>query len=164
MIGCEYVSLGVSVAITVKDGFAGSDDGDSGNGSAGLSRERVVAEVRDAVRRYLWPLAPGGTDGTGWPLGRPVRDRELEVVVARVAGVGGVAPINLFERQGLEWRKLPRAAAEGSVQLPLQAWQLPELLSVVVIVGDAAPDDLRGVPNPFADHSGVAVPVVPELC
>ncbi len=164
VIGCEYVSLGVSVAITVKDGFAGSDDGDSGNGSAGLSRERVVAEVRDAVRRYLWPLAPGGTDGTGWPLGRPVRDRELEVVVARVAGVGGVAPINLFERQGLEWRKLPRAAAEGSVQLPLQAWQLPELLSVVVIVGDAAPDDLRGVPNPFADHSGVAVPVVPELC
>ena len=79
-------------------------------------------------------------------------------------GVSGVAPINLFSRQGNEWRKLQRTSAEGAVQLPLQAWQLPELLSVVVIVGDEAPDDLRGVPNPFADQSGVAVPVVPELC
>jgi hypothetical protein len=129
-----------------------------------LSRESVVAEVRDALRRYLWPLAPGGADGAGWPLGRPVRDRELEVVVARVPGVSGVAPINLFQRQGEEWSKFPRATAEASVQVPLQAWQLPELLSVVVVVGDEAPDDLRGVPNPFADQAGVAVPVVPDLC
>lgn len=164
VIGCEYVPLGVSVAITVKDGFGSGEGSDTGAGSAGLSRESVVAEVRDALRRYLWPLAHGGTDGAGWPLGRPVRDRELEVVVARVPGVSGVAPINLFERRGNEWSKFPRASAEGSVQLPLQPWQLPELLSVVVVVGDEAPDNLRGAPNPFADQSGVAVPVVPDLC
>jgi predicted phage baseplate assembly protein len=164
VIGCEYVSLGVSVAVTVKDGFGSGDGGDTSVGSGGLSRESVVAEVRDALRRYLWPLAPGGADGAGWPLGRPVRDRELEVVVARVPGVSGVAPINLFQRQGEEWSKFPRATAEASVQVPLQAWQLPELLSVVVVVGDEAPDDLRGVPNPFADQAGVAVPVVPDLC
>jgi predicted phage baseplate assembly protein len=164
VIGCEYVPLGLSVAITVKDGFGSGEGTERGVGSGGLSRESVVADVRDALRRYLWPLAPGGTDEAGWPLGRPLRDRELEVVVARVAGVSGVAPVNLFERQGTAWRKLPRASAEGSVQLPLQPWQLPELLSVVVVVGDEAPDDLRGVPNPFADEAGVAVPVVPDLC
>ena len=162
--GCEYVPLGVSVAITVKDGFNGGMGGDSGAGSGGFSRETVVAEVREALRRALWPLAPGGADGTGWPLGRPVRDREVEVVVARVPGVSAVAPINLFQQQGKEWHKVPRVSAEAPVQLTLQPWQLPELLSVVVVVGDEAPDDLRGVPNPFADQSGVAVPVVPDLC
>jgi hypothetical protein len=75
-----------------------------------------------------------------------------------------VAPINLFQQQGAEWSRLPRAVPDSSVQLILQPWQLPELLSVVVVVGDEAPDDLRGVPNPFADQSGVAVPVVPDLC
>lgn len=164
VVGCEYVPLGVSVAITVKDGFEGSGGAEPGIGSGGLSRESVVAEVREALRRYLWSLAPGGVDGSGWPLGRPVRDRELEVVVARVPGVSGVAPMNLFQQQGKDWSKLPRATAEGSVQMILQAWQLPELLSVVVIVGDESPDDLRGVPNPFADQTGLAVPVVPDLC
>ena len=164
VIGCEYVPLGVSVAITVKDGFGIRDGGEAAGGSGGLSRETVAADVREALRRALWPLPPGGADGEGWPLGRPVRDRELEVVVARVPGVSGVAPINLFQRYGKDWRKVPRTSADAPVQLSLQPWQLPELLSVVVVVGDEAPDDLRGVPNPFADQSGVAVPVVPELC
>jgi predicted phage baseplate assembly protein len=161
VIGCEYVPVGVSVAITVKDGFNGDE---AAAASGGLSRETVVAGVREALRRALWPLAPGGADGAGWPLGRAVRDRELEVVVARVPGVSGVAPINLFQQQGKDWSKVPRASADSPAQLSLQPWQLPELLSVVVVVGDEAPDDLRGVPNPFADQSGVAVPVVPDLC
>lgn len=164
VIGCEYVPLGVSVAITVKDGFTSGGAGEMTAGSGGVSRETVAAEVRETLRRALWPLAPGGTDGTGWLLGRSVRDRELEVVVARVPGVSAVAPINLFQRQGKDWSKLPRAIPESPVQLPLQPWQLPELLSVVVVVGDEAPDDLRGVPNPFADQAGIAVPVVPDLC
>jgi predicted phage baseplate assembly protein len=164
VIGCEYVPLGVSVAITVKDGFTSGGAGEMAAGSGGASRETVTAEVREALRRALWPLAPGGTDGVGWLLGRSVRDRELEVAVARVPGVSGVAPINLFQQQGAEWSRLPRAVPDSSVQLILQPWQLPELLSVVVVVGDEAPDDLRGVPNPFADQSGVAVPVVPDLC
>ena len=114
-----------------------------------------------AISGHYVPVVP---TGGGWPLGRPVRDRELEVVVARVAGVSGVAPINVFQQLGKEWSKLPRAFTDASVQLPLQPWQLPELLSVVVVVGDEAPDDLRGVPNPFADQAGIAVPVVPDVC
>ena len=46
----------------------------------------------------------------------------------------------------------------------LTRWQLPELLSIVVVDGPAAPGDLRALPNPFADEQAVAVPVVPEVC
>ena len=55
VIGCEYVALGVSAGITVRDGFG---------------REAVVQGVRDALRQFLWPLMPGGINGGGWELGR----------------------------------------------------------------------------------------------
>jgi hypothetical protein len=108
-----------------------------------------------------------------------VSDRELEVVVARVTGVSGVAGVNLFRRDGNQWRMVPRSGAQHPVSLPLEKWQLPELLSVVVLAdGGPVPTDLRGAPNPFAGRGGdgsgadggagggvaVAVPVVPEVC
>jgi predicted phage baseplate assembly protein len=149
-IGCEYVPLGVSVGITIRDGFG---------------RDTVIQEVRDALRLALWPLTPGGPAGAGWPLGRPVRDRELEVTISRVDGVDSVSPVNVFERQGKDWRMLPRADANHPVELALREWQLPELLSVVVVADAESPKDLRGVPNPFAQAGNeVAVPVVPEIC
>ena len=154
VIGCEYVPLGVALAVALRDGFG---------------RDAVLHEVREALKRLLWPLPPGGTDGQGWTLGRAVRERELEVEVSRVAGVREVAGINLFERgtgaDGPDWRLLPRAAADPSQTLPLAAWQLPELLSVVAV--DAAfgvPTNLSALPNPFAQAGSVAVPVVPEVC
>lgn len=164
VIGCDYVPLGISIGITVRDGFGQGPGGAGGFAGDGFAREGVVAAVREALRRYLWPLAPGGIDGTGWPLGRPVRDRELEVAAARVPGVGGVSPVNLFEKKNEQWRKIPRPTQDAPVQLTLMPWQLPELLTVVVTVGDAAPEDLRGALNPFAGLSDVAVPVVPEVC
>jgi hypothetical protein len=149
-IGCEYVPLGVSVGITLRDGFG---------------RDTVINAVREELRRHLWPLAAGGLTPEGWPFGKDVRDRELEVIVARVEGVASVAPINLFTRQGKQWRMLPRADANAMVTMALDPWQLPELLSVVVVADAEAPTDLRGVPNPFADAGHqVAVPVVPEFC
>ena len=75
-IGCEYVSLCISVGITVQ---------------SGLSFVSVQNAVREALRLFLWPLPPGGPDGSGWPLGRSITDRELEVAVARVPGVAGDA-------------------------------------------------------------------------
>ena len=54
--------------------------------------------------------------------------------------------------------------SDGSLNLTLAAWQLPELLSIVVVDGAEAPKDLRALPNPFADDRAVAVPVVPEVC
>ena len=149
VIGCEYIALGVSVAITIADGYA---------------TDQVLQDVRDALRRLLWPLAPGGIAGTGWPLGRAVRSRELEVEVARVAGVDELNGINLFQRNAGAWQRLPSIAADGAQILSLQPWQLPELLSVVAVEGLDVPTDLSALPNPFADANSVAVPVVPEKC
>ncbi|MBN8442661.1 MAG: putative baseplate assembly protein [Thauera sp.] len=157
VIGCEYVPLGISVAVGIRDGYA---------------REAVLFEVREALRRLLWPLAPGGQAGMGWPLDRDVRERELEVEVSRVAGVAEVAGLNLFGRASIDgrdqWSLLSRSTPDGTQRLELAAWQLPELLSVVAVdsadgtVG--APADLSAVPNPFASEVAVAVPVVPEVC
>ncbi|MDB5801315.1 MAG: hypothetical protein JWL63_2254 [Rhodocyclales bacterium] len=149
VIGCEYVPLGLSVAVTLRDGFA---------------RDKVLLDVREALRRLLWPLSPGGLDQKGWPLGRAVRSRELEVEVSRVAGVDELRGINLFQKHNDDWQRLPSIASDGAQILSLQPWQLPELLSVIAVDGPSAPTDLRALPNPFADDKAVAVPVVPELC
>lgn len=164
VIGCEYVPLGVSVGVRIREGFA---------------RDQVLYEVREAIRRLLWPLPPGGAGREGWPLGRSVRDRELEVEVSRVAGVLEVGGPNLFERFDDSWRQVSPSGVEGAQTLKLREWQLPELLSIVVVedtsvggmgVGGAgtridAPTDLHGLPNPFAEKNAVAVPVVvPEIC
>ncbi|HEY0015890.1 MAG TPA: putative baseplate assembly protein [Longimicrobium sp.] len=158
VIGCEYVPLGLSTAIRVRDGWA---------------REAVVQSVRDALRAALWPLEPGGAEERGWPLGTAVREREMEVVVARVPGVAEVAGVNLFGRQREGWVNL-RTGPGLSAVLPLEPWQLPELLSVVVALDEAVPETLAGAPNPFGGWAGpvpgggtqpgTAVPVVPEVC
>jgi predicted phage baseplate assembly protein len=153
VIGCEYVAIGISVAVALRDGFA---------------RDQVLLDVREALRRLLWPLAGGGLDRQGWPLGRAVRSRELEVEASRVDGVDELRGIQLFRRSAStgvdDWLRLPAIAADGAQVLTLQPWQLPELLAVVVIEGSAAPLTLRALPNPFAEANAVAVPVVPELC
>jgi predicted phage baseplate assembly protein len=153
VIGCEYVALGVAVGVRVREGFG---------------PDQVRHEVREALKRLLWPLPGGGSSGEGWPLGQDVRDRELAVEVSRVRGVRELTGIELFERARLpggdDWRSVVRDPRDDSQNLPLAAWQLPELLSVVVVEGRDAPDNLRAVPNPFADERAVAVPVVPEVC
>ncbi len=149
VIGCEYIALGLAAAVTLRDGFA---------------RDKVLLDVREALRRLLWPLEPGGLDRKGWPLGRAVRSRELEVEVSKVDGVDELRGINLFQHSSGDWQRLPAIAADGAQILSLQPWQLPELLSVIAVDGPAAPTDLRALPNPFAEANAVAVPVVPELC
>jgi hypothetical protein len=81
VIGCEYVPLGLATGITVRDGFG---------------RETVVNAVREALFQWLWPQTPGGPKGEGWPLGRSVRDRELEVAIAQVPGVDTIIGVRLF--------------------------------------------------------------------
>src|SRR5262249_19372381 len=164
VIGCEYVPLAISVGITISEGF---------------ERDTTINDVREAVRRFVWPLTPGGPEGIGWPLGRPVRDREIEVAVARVTGVNGVLGINLFRRESNDWLLVtsPRIA-----EIPIGKWQLPELLAIVVVADNPPPDRITGLPPLGAGGGGagtggagggggtggggigVAVPVVPELC
>lgn len=162
-IGCSYKAIGISVAIEIQDGYV---------------REEVLANVRLALRRYLWPLAldpMGGTedwpttaraDG-GYPLGRDLSDRELEVVVARVPGVAGVSPVRLFERKRTgtseQFIELP-GAGKVVTTCTFEAWELPELTALLVVEGTDAP---QSVTEPYATTAGdgaVAVPVVPEVC
>ncbi|MGZ8196915.1 MAG: putative baseplate assembly protein [Burkholderiales bacterium] len=150
VIGCEYVPLGVSVAVTMRDGFA---------------RDQVLHEVKQALMKLLWPLPPGGADAQGWPLGRSVKARELEVDVSRVAGVREVTGLVLFTRENDAWRSVTPNATDGNPTLALAAWQLPELLAVVATDDpNGASAELAAAPNPYADPNAVAVPVVPKIC
>ncbi len=81
VIGTEYIGLGISVAVEVRSGYNLLQTGNA---------------VELALRSYLWPIAPGGADNTGWPLGRLVRSLELEVIVSQVAGVVEVNGLLLF--------------------------------------------------------------------
>lgn len=149
VIGCEYRPLGITVGVELQ---------------AGARRDSVLQAIRQGLHQFLWPLAPGDVGGQGWRLGKTVRDRELEVIVARVDGVRSVAQVKLFEPlDGGGWRKLQRADNPNLSELPLDPWQLPELLTVVVITDGDAPDTLETPPSPAAD-AVVAVPVVAEVC
>ncbi len=151
-IGCEYVPLALSVAVELVDPDR---------------RQVVLSNVKLALQKWLWALAPGGPNGQGWPLGRTVTDRELEVVVARVDGVDGVAPIRFYrkEKGNAAWQDMKRDMHLRTF-LSLDPWQLPELLDVVVIEGsEADPSAIINSANSSGSGSaGVAIPVVPEFC
>jgi len=144
VIGCEYVAVALGVGL------------DNPSGS-----EEVNTAVKTALQQYLAPLPPFGPAGQGWPLGRSVRRRELEVVISRVTGVDGVEGPSLFVKQGDgTWQLVPNPNDNG--EIPLQAWQLPELIGVVIGAG-AAPTEFKP-PAPTNAQDGVAIPVVPEVC
>lgn len=132
----------------------------------GSAYDQVVNDVRESLKHYLWSLAPHGPNAEGWPLGKSVKDRELEVAVARVPGVNGVNGVNIFKRDAGAWKRLERAQACDGVELALENWQLPELLAVVVSTDGSVSDDLRAAPVSFDGDlgGGIAVPIVPEVC
>lgn len=145
VIGTEYVPVGVAVSVIIRDGH---------------ERDATLQAVRDAVRVFLWPLAPGGLDGAGWRLGASVTEGEIEVAVSRVAGVRSVGGIALFAVAGDRF-VTPTGGRPGEVVL--RPWQLPELLAVVADVGTSRPTRMDGPPH-VATGQGVPVPVVPEVC
>jgi predicted phage baseplate assembly protein len=153
VISSEYVGLGISVSVEVKTGF-------------GLLQ--VSQAVETALRAYLWPIAPGGTDNTGWTLGRHVRSLELEVIVSQVPGVIEVDGLNLFTHLSNGTYQQIKPDASGRSELDMQSWQLPEVLQVIVIASEDgtvvdAPTTLAASANNDTDNS-VAVPVVPAVC
>jgi hypothetical protein len=152
VIAPDYVPLGVSAAVELIDP---------------AQRDFVLAAVKEAIRLHLWPLAPGGPDGTGWPLGRTVDDRLIETAIARVPGVRSVAPARLFTRaaSGRVWSPVPEDSG-GRAQLRIDPWQLPELAMLSVSVGSSADTRLGGGSGSELDDldGGIAVPVVPEVC
>jgi hypothetical protein len=150
VIGAEYVPVGISVGVEIREGFG---------------REATLSNVTLALRAALWPLAPGGPLGAGYPLGTTVLADQLEVAVAQVPGIAAVRGLRVFGRGAGDWTPAP-LVAPSKLGLRLEPWQLPELLSVVAVAGADAPDNLRGVPNPFADqaHRRIGVPIIPEAC
>jgi predicted phage baseplate assembly protein len=158
VIGCEYIPVAVSVVVTIAEG---------------APPDITLQSVKEALRRVLWPLAGGGFDRQGWPLGRALSNRELAVEVARVQGISEVGGLNLFRRNlsNGAWEPLGDSRTGREQNLVLERWQLPELMAVAAVADDTA----SGAPlaigvsttaNPFADANAVplAVPVVPDLC
>ncbi|MGA8533615.1 MAG: putative baseplate assembly protein [Candidatus Tumulicola sp.] len=150
VIATDYVGLGVAVAVEVRSGY-------------GLTAAAHAVET--ALRTYLWPIPPGGSDGQGWPLGRNVRSLELEVIVSQVPGVVEVNGLILYSVSSTgAYVQVPVDSAGKSV-LAVENWQLIELLQVSVAAGNDGSNigvpDL--VPAPVTDDS-VAVPVVPKVC
>ena len=151
VIASEYMGLGIAVAVEVQTGF-------------GLMQVQQAVEL--ALRNYLWPLAPGGIQKTGWTLGRHVRSLELEVIVSQVPGVVEVNGITLFQPMAAGGYQAIAGAGSAAPELTLQSWQLPELLDVVVVAGPdgsgiAVPTSLE--PPPETDPA-VAVPIVKQVC
>jgi hypothetical protein len=137
--------------------------------------------VREAVRRAvlgrLAPLAEKGADAAGatqfagmekgWPLRKPVADREVLAVVSRVSGVLSVNDVLIAE-----------GSLPASAQITMSGLELPRVMGISVTVGEALSlDALRGqgagVPGgPGAPGGGpggeapvvLPVPVVPEEC
>lgn len=150
VIAPDYVPIGVSAAVELVDPD---------------QRDAVLEMVSEVIRAHLWPLAPGGPDGQGWPLGRAIDDRLVETAIARVPGVRSVAPVRLFRKSGRGTSWVPVAEDRtGRALITLQPWQLPELAMLAVGVGDTASASLPPGGSALGDDDGIAVPVVPELC
>lgn len=119
---------------------------------AGVDIAGVREAIKAALRTFLSPL-DGGQDGTGWPLDKPVEDRELWARVARVEGVTAVRGVRMFDGSGTEVETLS-----------ISGLRLPRLDRVAVRSGD--PEDLAVEAAPSADTAvrRVPVPVVPSSC
>ncbi len=162
VVGPEYTPIAVSVGVVPRDD---------------VGPDEVVYQVREAIRGFLWPLLPGGDDGVGWPLGGTVKNGEIEVAVARVAGISRVSDVRLFTREVLapasngsppqvRWNQVtPNDQGVASIQL--RPWQLPELLALEVSADGVAATQIRAVPTVTGaekEEGEVPVPVIPEVC
>lgn len=140
----EFRPLAVGVRVEVRDPS---------------TEQQTLAQVRQALVDHLWVLAPGGVEGTGWPLGGAVRAKELATQVARVAGVRSVNRLSLFLPSGSLWQRLPDDA-----EIALLDYQLPEVLGVSVGTGGADPDLPLGLEAADGGPGALPTPVIPDLC
>ena len=130
----DYLSVYVSVGIQVQPGHF---------------VDKVEQDVEMRLRYYLSSLAPGGPDGTGWPLKKSLVSKDLDAVATRVPGVEYVQglemgvitpdPISKYEIGGLE---LPRLVGVRVQQGPVQP------LKSVFSAPGSSPSLLQGVPIP----------------
>lgn len=166
--GPVYKSIWISVGINVIAGSTVS-----------------IAEVREAVKtallQFLAPVNPARMGvledqvtllntpqyaevQKGWPLRKPVTDRELLAVASRQAGVRLVTDVKIAE-----------GAKAPTAQIPMTGLELPWVAGLSVAVGEPLDlDQVRGLgagggtgtPSPDGPPPPriVPVPVVPEEC
>ncbi len=140
----EFVSIAVSVRIQVTD----------------IDNEMSIQrEVKNAIYHYLWPLAPGGSQGEGWPMGRTVSATELATQASRVAGVLSVEDLALFAIGNQGWQRV------SANKLKLWEYQLPECLGVSVVSDDQSLSLPGGLSAEASNASTtITAPVIPESC
>jgi hypothetical protein len=125
---------------------------------AGVGIAQVREAVRRAVLRFLAPLPDKSADAQttrpdasqltgmekGWPLRKPVVDRELLAVASRVGGVLSVNDVFIAE-----------GSLPATTQITMTGLELPRVMGISVAVGDALSiDELRGQATP----GGVTTP------
>lgn len=122
----------------------------------GVTPGASVAVTQQAVRQALTTfLSP-----FDWPLHKPVIDRELIAVISRAPNVQLVNGLQIALNTG---PALP--------SIPMQRLQLPRVLGISVVTGDAPLDiaQIRTLSASTDDGSAatkdfVSVPVIPEAC
>ena len=145
----QFVPVAIGVKVQVRDAE---------------TEQQTLREVQYALVDYLWPLAPGGSRGTGWPMGGEVRVNELITQAARVDGVLAVNTLSLFHKTKKGWRRL-----KDNEVIRLKEYQLPELAGVRVESGSGTPVLPDGIgslegQSPTTTSRGVPVPVIPDVC
>ncbi len=73
-----------------------------------LARAEILRNLRISLYKYLNPLT-GGTEGQGWPFGRPVYTSDIIALMQQTPGVRYLGPVLLFpiRKQGETWRRQP---------------------------------------------------------
>jgi predicted phage baseplate assembly protein len=141
VVPASYHRVAVSVGVAVKPGFS----------TIGVRRW-----VELVLRQYLSPLPPFGPEGRGWPLGRRVHGPELEAAVLQVDGVEFVEDLLVADLAS-------GAPVPGTVAL--QAWEVPELAEVAVVLGSPPPaGNGPAAPLPTDAPPPVPVPVPRSEC
>lgn len=116
----------------------------------------VTRAVEKNLLTGLWPLAPGGFDGKGWPLGRELDVNELRTLAGRTHGVLAINVLQLYHQAADgQWHKVNK--------LRMDAYQLPELTEVHIEEGEHEPGQPQRVEQPPPEN-GIAVPVIPDFC
>jgi hypothetical protein len=141
----EFRPLAVAVRVSAQDA---------------ATETQTLQAVERALIDYLWALAPGGPNGGGWPLGRPVVADELRTRVARVPGVLTAGEVALFiPTSNGGWSTLP-----SGTSFTLLDYQLPELVGVSAQRGSGTPTLPTSLRHPEDAPHLVAAPVIPEVC
>jgi hypothetical protein len=122
--------------------------------SAALVREAIKRSIVDFMSSL--PNPNNADPENGWPLLKPVIDRELMAVASRLRDVMLIKDVLIAEGS--------HAAVD---EIPMSGLELPRIAGISITLGDPIPiDQLRGTTPPGGGDPATfkPVPVVPDEC